>query len=78
MALPGGVAAVARLGQVAVRTDACLGVHAPEQTVVARWHSVVARGINEKPLPAKRGAQVGMVRVEALALGFRNHAAPPL
>ena len=78
MALPDGVAAVARLGQLAVWSDACLGVHAPEQTVVAGRHSSVALGINEEPLPAKRGTQVRVTRVEALALGFGNHAPPPL
>ncbi len=78
MALPDGVAAVARLGQLAVWSDACLGVHAPEQTVVAGRNSSVALGINEEPLPAKRGTQVRVTRVETLALGFRNHAPPPL
>ncbi len=78
MALPDGVAAVARLGQLAVWSDACLRVHAPEQTVVAGRHSSVALGFNEEPLPAKRGTQVRVTGVEALALGFRNHAPPPL
>lgn len=47
------IVAVARLGELAVRTNACLGVHAPEQTVIAGRYGGVAVGVNEKPLPAK-------------------------
>ena len=71
------IVAVAGLGELAIRTNACLGVHAPEQAVIAGGHSGVAFGINEKPLPAKPGTQVRVVCIEALALGSRNHAAPP-
>jgi len=49
------IVAVAGLGELAVGTNACLSVHAPEQTVIAGRHSGVALGINEKPLPAKPG-----------------------
>lgn len=49
------IVAVAGLGELAVGTNACLGIHAPEQTVIAGRHSGVALGVNEKPLPAKLG-----------------------
>jgi hypothetical protein len=64
MALSGDLAAVARLGQLAVGTDACLGVHAPKQTVIAGRHGMVALGIDEKSLPTKRGAQMRMAGIK--------------
>jgi hypothetical protein len=49
------IVAVAGLGELAVGTNARLGVHAPEKTVIAGGHRCVALGVNEKPLPAKPG-----------------------
>src|SRR5579883_2956676 len=67
--------AQARLGQLAVRPDAGLGVHAPEQAVVRRLHPRVRFRGNELPLPAQRRTQIRIVRIEALAIA--DHAAPP-
>jgi hypothetical protein len=71
------IVAVAGFGQMAIGTDASLGIHAPEQTIIAGRYGRVTLGVNEKPLPTKPGTQVRMVCIEALALGSRNHAAPP-
>jgi hypothetical protein len=77
MTLSSTIVAVARFGQLAVGTDASLSIHAPEQTIVAGRYGRVTFGVDEKPLPTKPGTQVRMVCIEALALGSRNHAAPP-
>jgi hypothetical protein len=42
-----GVATVARFSQLAVRTNAGLRVHAPEQAIVARRHGWVMLGIDK-------------------------------
>ena len=67
--------AVAGFGQIAVRADAGLGVDAPEQAIVARWHARIGFRENELAFPAKRGAEVGVIDAEAIR--SLNHAAPP-
>jgi hypothetical protein len=46
--------AIAWLGQLAIGTDAVLGVDAPVQTVIRRLHGGIVLGKNELSLPAKR------------------------
>src|SRR5262245_43466490 len=77
VALPRGIVAVTRLGELTVRTDARLRVHAPKQTVIAGRHRLVALRIDEKSLPTKRGAQIMVAGIKPQPLWFRNHAAPP-
>src|SRR6202008_1765243 len=67
--------AVSGFGHVAVRSDAGLGVHAPEQAVIGTLHVGVGLGQDELTLPAQRGAQIRVIRIEAIAIA--NHAAPP-
>ena len=67
--------AVSRLCQFAVRTDAGLGVQAPEEAVVACRLRSVGFGENELALPAQRRTQIRGVEVEAVR--FPNHAATP-
>ena len=67
--------AVAGLRQLAIWTNASLGVQAPEQAVVAGRHRRIGLGENELSFPAQRRTQVRMIDVEALR--FPNHAAPP-
>ena len=65
VALAGSIDAVAGLGELPIGTDAGLGIHAPEQTIIAGRHSGVALVVNEKPLPTKPGTQVRMACIEA-------------
>ena len=67
--------AVAGLRQLAIRTDASLSVHTPEQAVIAGRHARIGLGKNELAFPAQRRTHVRMIGVEALR--FPNHAAPP-
>lgn len=67
--------AVSGFCQRAVRTDACLSMDAPEQSVVARRHARIGFGKNELALPAQRQAQVRMTGIEAIR--YRNHETPP-
>jgi hypothetical protein len=60
-----GIVAVTRLGELTVWTDARLRVHAPKQTVIAWRHGLVALRIDEKSLPAKRGAQMRMAGIKS-------------
>jgi len=69
--------AVARLGEHAIRTDAGLGVHAPEEAIVRRRHSRVVFDADELLLPAQRGAESFASGVEAFVIGKHHHAAPP-
>src|SRR5437588_11988185 len=78
MALAIGRVAIARLSQHAVGTNAGLGVHAPEQAIVAGRHGRVGLCVYEQPFPAQSRAKVGMSGTEALALGLGDHAAPPV
>src|SRR5262249_25149170 len=66
--------AVARFGHLAIRTDARLSVHAPEQAVVGSLHGGIVFRQDELALPAQSGAKVRIARVEAIVA---NHAAPP-
>jgi hypothetical protein len=68
-------AAIARFSQFAVRADAGLSVHAPEQPIIACRHGRIGLGNNELAFPPQRWTKVGMIRIEAL--GFLHHAAPP-
>src|SRR5579864_1793768 len=67
--------AVAGFGYFAVWPDAGLRVHAPEQAIVGALHIGIGLGKDELPFPAQCGAQIRVVRVEAIAVA--NHAAPP-
>src|ERR1700739_2996441 len=67
--------AVAGFGYFAVRSDAGLGVQAPEQAIVGALYIGVGLGQDELTLPAQRGAQIRVIRIEAIAIA--NHAAPP-
>ena len=64
VALSGEIAAVAWFCKLTIWTNACLRVHAPKQTVVARRNARVALGINKETLPAKRGTQVRMAGIK--------------
>jgi hypothetical protein len=67
--------AVSGFGDLSVRTDAGLRVHAPEQTVIRSLHIRIVFRQNELPLPTQRGAEIRMMDVEAV--GLANHEAPP-
>jgi len=67
--------AVPGFGHVAIRTNASLGMKAPEQAVGRLGRCGVSFGENKLPFPAQRAAQVRMIGIEAL--GFRNHAVFP-
>ncbi len=77
MARPELRRAVAGFGQFAVRTDAGLGMHAPEQAVVGWRHCGIALRQDELTLPAQRRAEVFAVGIEAISVGHQHHAAPP-
>ena len=77
MTLPQGVVTVTRLRELTVRADTGLRVQAPKQAIIAGWHGMVALGVDEQPLPAKRGAQIRMAGIKPQALWLGNHAAPP-
>src|SRR5207248_11627691 len=77
MALAIGRVAIARLSQHAVGTNAGLGVHAPEQAIVAGRHSRVGLCVYEQPFPAQSRAKVGMSGTEAHALGLGDDAGHP-
>src|SRR5215831_7660835 len=76
MTLPSGRRAVARLGEFAVRANACLGVHAPEQAVIRWRHSRVMLTADELLLPAQRSTQRFFTCVETF-LVEPHHATPP-
>ena len=59
-------AAVAGFGQLAVGTDAGLGVQAPEQAVVAGGHCGIGLGENELAFPTQGRTQVRMIGVKAI------------
>src|SRR5205807_6410696 len=67
-------AAVSGLGQLAVRANTGLSVHAPEQTVVASWNRRIGLRENELAFPSQPRTQIRMTGVKAR---FTNHAAPP-
>src|SRR5437660_9191635 len=81
LALAGAVAgpslrgAVAGFGHLAIRTDTGLGVHAPEQSIVRSLYVGIGLRQNKLPFPAKRGAEIRLARIEAIAIA--NHATPP-
>src|SRR5271165_1172096 len=77
MTRPAFRAAVARFGQFAVRADAGLRVHTPEQAVVGRRHGGVMFCLDELAFPAQCRADVLTVDVEASGVGHEHHAAPP-
>jgi hypothetical protein len=63
---------VAGFGKFAIWADASLGVHAPEEAVIARLHGFVVRGGDELALPAQRRTEMRMVDVEA-CFATMNH-----
>src|SRR5579864_9446571 len=67
--------AIAGLSHFAVRANAGLRVHAPEQAIVAGRHRWIRLRKNKLAFPAQRRTQVRIIRIEALRL--RPHAAPP-
>ncbi len=64
--------AVARFGQLAVRTDASLAMKTPEQPVVAGRHCEVGLSRNELAFPTKRRAKIRMTDVEAVRFADHN------
>src|SRR6267378_244410 len=67
-------ATVARLCQIAVGTDAGLGVQAPEQTVVRARHGGIGFGKDKLAFPAQRRTEIRIVGIESI--GLADHAAP--
>jgi hypothetical protein len=65
-------AAIARFSQGTVGTDASLGVHAPEKSVIARLHGFVMSGRDELTLPSQAGAKIRMIDIEA-CFAAMNH-----
>jgi hypothetical protein len=66
VALSAGRRAVARLGQLAVGTNASLSVDAPEQTFIRGRNGWVGFGEDELRLPAQGRAEARMIGVEAI------------
>src|SRR5580704_8720245 len=66
---------VPRFGHFAIRANAGLRVHAPEQPVVGTLHIRIRLRKNELSFPAQSGTKIGVFRIEALRLA--DHAAPP-
>src|SRR5687768_11046130 len=62
LAEPGGAAL--RLRDAAVRADAVLGVHAPEEALAVVRSGGIALHQDELVLPPERRAEVGTVRIE--------------
>src|SRR5271166_6685626 len=69
--------AVSRFGQLAIRADTGLGVHAPEQAVIGWRHGGIVLRHYELAFPAQRRAEVFAVGIEAIGVGHQHHAAPP-
>src|SRR5690348_13550248 len=68
--------AIARLGQLAVRSNAGLRVNTPEVAVITWRHRWIGFDIQINPLPAQRRTQVRMVRIETFPF-VDNHARSP-
>src|SRR5260370_15224668 len=68
-------AAIARLGQLAVRPNTSLCVHAPEEPIIASRHAGVAFGQDVQPFPTQRWAEIRMMNVQTF--GFADHACSP-
>jgi hypothetical protein len=64
MALAIARTAIAGFSEGAVGSDTSLGVHAPEQAVIAGLHRLVVRGGDELSLPPQTRTEVRMVDVE--------------
>jgi hypothetical protein len=61
--------AISRLGQLAIRTDAGLGVEAPEQAIVGRRDRRVLVHADELLLPPQGCAQGFATGIEAFVIG---------
>src|SRR5215813_6781611 len=68
-------AAVARLGQLAIRADTGLRHAAPEQAVTGAWDGGIRLRPDVLALPMQRGAQPRTICIEAIR--YVAHAAPP-